>query len=142
MGLLVSALALVAQGLGSVIANAVLLVAVLISLVFIIGVDAAWTEVGRMSKGVTKVLHANDIGFGPWDVVVSDDGLEAKTRGYGFWLRFADLQDVSVDDAFVVLRVHPAWEFPIPLRCLGGDAPAQALKRFVEAKRPNSPTQP
>jgi hypothetical protein len=134
LAFLVSALAFFAQALGAITGSAVPLVATLLAAAFLLGAYAAWMEVGSMTKRGVFMLQGGR-SFGPWHVSVSDDALEASTEGYAVRLNLASIQDVIVDDVFVVMFIDPTVEFALPRRCLGDDASVEAFKRFIEERR-------
>jgi hypothetical protein len=136
LALLVSGLSLLAEAAGLVAGSAVPAVATLFGLAFILGLYAAWMEVGNQSKRIARTLHASDDSLGVWHVTVTDDVLEATARGdHAVRMRLAAIREVTVDDMFVVISLDPAWDFAIPRRCLGGDREVEAFKNYLDARR-------
>jgi hypothetical protein len=135
LALLASVLSGLAQAYGALSQTGLPLVATLLSGAFILGVYAAWMEVGSITKRSIRVLHDQGVGFGPWDVDLSGEALVGSSRGYGFRLNWAAIREVALDDLFVTLTIDQTLNFAIPRRCLGGDRAVEAFKGFVEAMR-------
>jgi hypothetical protein len=139
LALVVSGFSLLGRASGALSASGVPLVAALLSGAFIAGVFAGWMEIGSMSKHALSALHAQGSkGFGPWDMVVTDEALAGTSQGWSFRLDLADVRDIALDDLFVILVVDPTLDFAVPKRCLGDGAAAEAFKAFVEARRAGS----
>jgi hypothetical protein len=132
---LASGLCFLPLATGSLDKEGLPLVATLLSAAFVSGMYAAWGESRRMLKRTLGPLRAQGKAFGPWDVAVSDTMLEASAGGYCFRMDLAAIREVAMDDRFVVLIIDSSLDFVVPKRCLGGDGPAEALKRFVVDRR-------
>jgi hypothetical protein len=40
----------------------------------------------------------------------------------------------ALRDRFVVLTIDPSLDFAVPKRCMGGDGPYEAFKRFIDRR--------
>jgi hypothetical protein len=133
---LMSGLGLVAQALGLLKAEALPAVATLFSVAFAAGVYATWTEMSLASKRANRVLlDHGGIGFGPWQVAIDDQVIEASVSGYVFRLDLAAVREVAIDNVLVFVTVDHTINFAFPKRCFGDERGAQAFKAFVEQRR-------
>jgi hypothetical protein len=136
LAFLMSGLGLVARALGLVEAEAMPAVATLFAVAFVAGVYAAWTEMGFASKRANRVLlDHGGVGFGPWQVAIGEQALEASVSGYSFRLDLAAVREVTIDDALVFVTIDHTINFAVPKRCFEGEQGAQAFKVFVESRR-------
>jgi hypothetical protein len=133
---LMSGLGLVARALGLLEAEALPAIATMFAFAFGAGVYAAWTEMGFASKRANKaLLDHGGIGFGPWQMAISEQALEGSVDGYSFRLDLAAVREVAIDNVLVFVTIDHTVNFAFPKRCFGGDQGAQAFKAFVESPR-------
>jgi hypothetical protein len=132
---LASSLSFLALAAGVLSKNGLPLVAVLLSAAFLGGLYVAGFESSRTSKRILETLYDRGKGFGPWDIVVSEQTIEGREEGCAFRLDLAAIRSVAVDGPFVVLAIDPTLDFHIPKRCLGDDQAVQAFKYYVETRR-------
>jgi hypothetical protein len=133
---LISGLAVAARALGLLEAEALPAVATMFAFAFGAGVYAAWTEMGFASKRANRLLlDRGGIGFGPWQVAIGEQALEASVGGYAFRLDLAAVREVAIGNMLVFVTIDPTIDFAFPKRCFGGDQGARAFKAFVEQRR-------